>query len=104
MGKQEIKPRRRRNNISRRPGETDAQLKQRRYQAKLKRNRESGKRARKRRNEAIGSLQLEHEQLLKTVHAKRLIVNQLEQENALLQQQLISERASAHPLFNSNSP
>lgn len=98
------KPRRKRQNITRRPGETDAQLKERRYQAKLKRNRESGKRARKRRKDAFGELKLEEELLLQQLHAKRLILNRLEQQNAQLKQELISERAANHPIFNHNSP
>lgn len=101
---QPTKPRRSRQNISRRPGETDAKLKERRYQAKLKRNRESGKRARKRRTDAVGSLKSEQERLLKQLHAKRLIVKRLEQQNAQLKQELISERAANHPLFNNNAP
>ena len=96
------KPRKKRQNITRRPGETDAQLKERRYQAKLKRNRESGMRARKRRQNEAGLLKIEQEQLLEQVHAKRLILRKLEQENAHLQQQLISERAANHPLFGNS--
>lgn len=103
--KRSDKPRKRRQNITRRPGETDAQLKERRYQAKLKRNRESGVRARKRRQNEAGLLRTEHGQLLEQIHAKRLILRRLEQENAHLQQLLISERAANHPLFrNSGSP
>ena len=99
---QQTKPRRKRQNISRRPGETDAQLKERRYQAKLRRNRESGKRARKRRKDTVGTLKLEQEQLLEQIHTKLLIVKRLEQQNEQLKQELIDEQAANHPLFNHN--
>lgn len=102
--KHQTKPRKRRQNISRRPAESDAQLKERRYQAKLKRNRESGKRARRRQKDTIGLLELEQELLLKQLQTKRSIVKRLEQQNAQLKQDLISARASNHPLLSNNSP